>query len=217
MALDAAEEENIEAVKRWWEDNGRMLSTIVIVVALGWGGWTLWNNSRDATMSAASDLYEEILALAIVDPETEATEADRASIAAAAQLLKDEYPNTIICFIWRPCLQPNRQWRADNLDAAKSELEWVLNNAGGSMFSDSDPGIRLAASLRLGRILLAQGDTQAALDLVEGHRPTGIRSRFCRIARRYLCCHGAYNRCTGCLHHGDSDRFHQYLSAHETG
>ena len=77
MALDAAEEENIEALKRWWEDNGKQLSAAVIFVAMAWGGWTLWENSRDATMSSASDLYEEILSLSVVGPDVEITDADR--------------------------------------------------------------------------------------------------------------------------------------------
>ena len=180
MALDAAEEENIEAVKRWWEDNGKFLSSVVIVVAVAWGGWTFWENSREATKSAASDLYQQILSLAIVGPEAEVTEADRASIAAAAQLLKDDYPDSVYA-LYGAMFVAQQAVESGDLEGAQTELEWVRENAEGGLLKKTDPGLRLSASLRLGRVLLASGDNEAALDLVEAIDPQSFEAEFAEL------------------------------------
>ena len=36
MALNAAEEETIEALKKWWDENGRQLVLIVVAVLTGY-------------------------------------------------------------------------------------------------------------------------------------------------------------------------------------
>ena len=45
MALHAAEEESIEALKKWWNENGKALAAAVILVFGGYTGWLLWQNS----------------------------------------------------------------------------------------------------------------------------------------------------------------------------
>ena len=46
MTLNAAEEESIEAIKKWWDENGKQLIAAVIVVFGGYGGCSLWQNSE---------------------------------------------------------------------------------------------------------------------------------------------------------------------------
>ena len=57
MALNAAEEETVEALKKWWDENGKQLVLMIVVVVAGYTGWLLWQNSRLASADAASDLY----------------------------------------------------------------------------------------------------------------------------------------------------------------
>ncbi|HJO10981.1 MAG TPA: tetratricopeptide repeat protein, partial [Gammaproteobacteria bacterium] len=68
MALHAAEEETIEALKKWWDENGVQILVIVVAVVGAFAAVTVWQNSRDSSATAASDLYEEILSLAINEP-----------------------------------------------------------------------------------------------------------------------------------------------------
>ena len=49
MALNAAEEETIEALKKWWDENGRQLVLIVVAVLTGYTSWILWQNNQSAT------------------------------------------------------------------------------------------------------------------------------------------------------------------------
>ena len=60
MALHAAEEESIEALKKWWQENGKGLIYTAVAVLAGVTGWLVWDNSTAKQAEAASDLYEEI-------------------------------------------------------------------------------------------------------------------------------------------------------------
>ena len=55
------EEEQVEALRRWWQENGR--STIVaIILALGVGfGYQGWKNHVETSAEGASDLYQRML------------------------------------------------------------------------------------------------------------------------------------------------------------
>ena len=55
------EEEQVEALKKWWDENGR--STIAaIIVALGIGfGWQGWQKYQDTESENASQRYQNLL------------------------------------------------------------------------------------------------------------------------------------------------------------
>ena len=80
MAINAAEEETIEALKKWWDENGKQLVLIVVAVLTGYTSWILWQNNQSATAESASDMYEEILALAATEPGVVVTEEERVEI-----------------------------------------------------------------------------------------------------------------------------------------
>ena len=92
MALNAAEEETIEALKKWWDENGRQLVLIVVAVLTGYTSWILWQNNQSATAESASDMYEEILALAATAPGVVVTEEERAEIIELSNQLITDHP-----------------------------------------------------------------------------------------------------------------------------
>jgi predicted negative regulator of RcsB-dependent stress response len=57
----------------------------------------------------------------------------------------------------------------------------VIDNPGGGLFSEPDEGLLLTANLRLGRVILAQGDAQRALDLVNGVDPKTFEAGFSEL------------------------------------
>ena len=69
------EEEQVEALRRWWDENGRStLVTIVLVLAatFGWQGWQRYDAQR---MDSASDLYQQMLEAAAMAQEGVVTAA----------------------------------------------------------------------------------------------------------------------------------------------
>lgn len=180
MALHAAEEETIEALKKWWDDNGTAIITLVAVAALSWGGWTFWQNSREATISAASDIYEEILALASTDPGATVSEADRSRILSLAEQLQTDhgdssYAHFAALFAAQQAVNSNR------LEVAEQQLNWVLDNADSGFFGNTDQGLVLTATLYLGRVLLAQGNAEQALALVDSVDPGTFEAQFAEL------------------------------------
>ena len=178
MALQAAEEESIEALRKWWDENGTMLIIVAVTVVLAWGGWTFWQNSRISTIDAASNLYEEILSLAQSGLEIPAE--DRAGIFQAAEALKTDYSASVYA-LYGSMFAAQQAVEANDLDKAEQELQWILSNKRDGLFNKTDEGLILTASLRLGRVILAKGDAQRALDVIDGLNPQSFEADFAEL------------------------------------
>jgi len=178
VALQAAEEESIEALRKWWDENGTMLIIVAVTVVLAWGGWTFWQNSRISTIDAASNLYEEILSLAQSGLEIPAE--DRAGIFQAAEALKTDYSASVYA-LYGSMFAAQQAVEANDLDKAEQELQWILTNKRDGLFNKTDEGLILTASLRLGRVILAKGDAQRALDVIDGLNPQSFEADFAEL------------------------------------
>ena len=180
MEINEAEEETLEAIKQWWEENGTALTVVVATVALVWGGWTFWQNSRESTISEASDRYEEILELSATATGEPPPEADRARIVAIADELKYSHGDTTYAR-YAALFAAQQAVLSNDLEAAEAQLRWVLDNTGGGLFSEPDTALIMTASLRLGRILLAQGEPDQALALIEELDPGTFEAEFAEL------------------------------------
>ncbi len=180
MALHAAEEETVEALKKWWEDNGTLVVSLVAAGALLWGGWTFWQNSREASVSAASDLYEEILALSPSAAGEPVSDADRARIIDVARELQSEYAGSVYA-LYAALFAAQQAVNSGQLDLAEQQLTWVLDNAGGGLLGGTDEGLVLTATLRLGRVLLAGEELDRALALVDSVDPGTFEAGFAEL------------------------------------
>lgn len=180
MALHAAEEESIEALKQWWRDNSRLLISVVVTAAVGWGGWTLWQGSRTATINGASDAYEEILTLVMVEPGEQVSAENRTRVIALADTLRSDYPATIYAR-YGALFAAQQKVNAGDLAGAELDLQWVVDNTQGGLFAADDPVLVLTATLRLGRVILARGDHDRALELVNQVDPGPLESDFAEL------------------------------------
>ncbi len=163
------EEEQVEALRNWWKENGR--STIVgIVLALGLGfGWQAWQQSREQAAENASLLYQQMLEQlgAQLSPGEAANDSDKAK--EIAEQIKEAYRGSVYAqfaalHLARLAVNEGR------LEAAEQELRWVL-----SMASSGDD-VHQLAQLRLARVVAAQGDPEGALAMLEGARTELVAS-----------------------------------------
>ncbi len=54
------EEEQVEALKAWWDENGRSI-VVAIVIALAAGfGWQGWKSQQEGQAEAASDMTQDM-------------------------------------------------------------------------------------------------------------------------------------------------------------
>jgi len=180
VALNAAEEETIEALKKWWDENGKQLALIVIAVLTGYTSWMFWQNNQSSAIESASDIYEEILVLAATEPGVLVTEEERAEIIDLSSRLIADHSGSI--YAQYGALFAAQQHVSDNdLDAAENSLQWIIDNPRGGLFADDDEGLMLTAGLRLGRIVLAKGEADRALSIVNNLDPKAFEAGFAEL------------------------------------
>lgn len=154
--MEHTEEEQVEALKRWWEENGRSTIAgvaIALVAAFGWQGWLKYGQEQ---REAASDIYQQLLEVAAGAEQNPAQQGEAERLAAR---LRDEYAGST--YAQFAGLQLARLAVVDgDLDSAESALREVLAEA------DSGGDIALVAQQRLARVVAAKGDTDAALALL---------------------------------------------------
>lgn len=180
MAINAAEEETIEALKKWWEDNGKQLMLAVVVIVGGYGGWTFWQDSQTAKSNAASDLYEEILVLVNTDPLATANGVNAEPIIDLAMELRDEHSDTSYAR-FAALFAAQQQVLQSDLDGAEESLRWILDNPREGLLVSPDIGLQLTTTLRLGRVLLAKGDNEAALEVATSIAPEDFEPGFAEL------------------------------------
>ncbi|PLW81335.1 hypothetical protein CWI75_16000 [Kineobactrum sediminis] len=151
------EEEQVEAIRRWWDENGRStLVTIVLVLVavFGWQGWQRYSDERTAT---ASDVYQRMLeAASAAGQGTQAT----TELERLAGVLRSDFGGTVYARFAALHLA-SAAVAEDDLETAETELRWVLGKA------STGSEIAAVAQLRLARVLAAAGETGQALGLLE--------------------------------------------------
>ncbi|RDE23015.1 hypothetical protein DV711_10745 [Motiliproteus coralliicola] len=155
MAELRTEEEQVEAIKNWWKENGRSTVIGVAVAVIAVFGWRGWQDHQRQTAENASVLYQSMVEKALVQPGQTLSEEDRKSAEYMANQLKSDYQSTgyaQYAALWLAKLQADQ----GKLDAAKAELKWLVEQK-------PEAPIAQVAKLRMSQLLLAEGDAQAAL------------------------------------------------------
>lgn len=149
------EEEQVEALRKWWDDNGRStLFAIVVAVAAGFG-WQGWQQYQQEQAEAASTRYEALQeATQQVDEEEQ-----RATIRHLAQGLKSDYSGSVYAQFASLHLARLDVMEGD-LVAAERELRDVLT-------ASPDAAVRVLAELRLARVVAASGNPAAAMEILD--------------------------------------------------
>jgi predicted negative regulator of RcsB-dependent stress response len=167
LAIDSTDEEQLDALKTWWKDNGTSLLTGVVLVLALMFGWRQWQASQDNTAGAASDLYQQIADLVVANVTTVISDDDLLAAQAVYSQLKTQHASSVYT---RYAALAMAKFHAEKneFDLAAAELQWVLDNPGLGLMQDADEELFLVTRQRLARIKLAQGDAQAALTLLQG-------------------------------------------------
>ncbi len=161
----ASEEEQIEAIKRWWRDNGR---AVLLGVALGLaalGGWRVWVWYHNEQGLEASQIYQQLL--------DDVGQDNAEAVYERAQRLRDDYSGTAYAAL--AALAAGRAAaRADEPERAAEWLRWALDNG-------SDVQLQNLARARLARALLVQGEHQQALEVIQVETPAAYEVLYAEI------------------------------------
>lgn len=151
------EEEQVEAIKKWWDENGKSLVVTVVVVLGGYFGWTKYEDNVQQQLEAASGVYQQMMTKAAV-PASERTDEDKTTLATLAETLKTEYPDTLYAG-FASLYAAKFASAAGNFDQAVAELQPLAEN------KEASP-VKYLAQVRLARVYIQQGKADEALALV---------------------------------------------------
>lgn len=171
MADHITEEEQIEALKRWWDENGKQIMLAIVLTVGGYFGWQAWTDHLDDQTAAASLVYQEMLDNMDKVAPGEALDADKQTeISQLAETLKQDYSNTQYAF-YAALIKAKLAVESADLSAANTELRWAMDNADEAVNEN-------IARLRLARVEAAAGNLDAALQLVQGIDAGEMKSAF---------------------------------------
>lgn len=173
MSAHLTEEEQIEALKRWWSENGKILTAAVVVALGGFWGWSQYQ-SYQVTKAKNNAIAYQQLSEAISELETsEDKDAQEEKAVAIAKQLSSEQSDTLYGDFAQMYLAKQAIEKGD-WQTAKVELEAVVADP-------ANPGIKELAQLRLARVLAASGDEDQALSILSSKVSKAFESLYAEV------------------------------------
>jgi predicted negative regulator of RcsB-dependent stress response len=160
--LDLQEQEQLEALKAWWNDNRNQILGALLIVVVAMGGWRGWQYYQHKQSYGAATLYRQFV------EQLASNDAKRINDAATA--VTDKFGST--AYAARAELLAARVNEQSNDPArAKTQLQWVIDNAREDTLKD-------VARLRLAAVLLDEKKYADALTLLEAKHPDSFDGLF---------------------------------------
>jgi predicted negative regulator of RcsB-dependent stress response len=151
MADYETEEQQVEALKDWWNQNGLAViggAVLGISALIGWRGWN-WHQENQAT--EASDIFAVVLEAA--------NKNDANALQEQTKTLRDNYAATPYASL-AVLHEAKSKIEKGDATAAEESLRWVLKNS-------KQGTVQNVARLRLARLLLADNKIDEAQAMVD--------------------------------------------------
>jgi predicted negative regulator of RcsB-dependent stress response len=175
--FDLEQQEQIDAIKTWWERHGNLVTVVVVVVALATAGLSGWRWYQNRQTEGASLLYLAVQEGLQGNNQTRVREA-------AAQL-SDKYPGTGYAVL-AALIAARLDFEGGDTKAARTRLEWAIANAKQDEFRD-------LARLRLAAVLVDDRDLVAALRVLDTKRGSAFDALFLDLRGDVLLAQGDAN------------------------
>lgn len=162
MEVYESEREQLDALKKWWQQNSK---AIIIGTVLGLGsliGWQQWQASVKAARESASLEYDVLLA--------ELEKHNYQGVKDRGANILNKFQETPYAALTALALAKVNVESGD-LAAARTYLQMVIDQKG-------QPQLQHVARLRMAQLLLAQDQPQQALDLLKGVNVSGFASAY---------------------------------------
>ena len=162
MAYDLQEQDQLDALKAFWNSHGNFLLTIVTIVLLaiaGWRGWGWWQQKQAVEAAAVYEQLREAVG-----------RKDVAKVRDTAGRLFEGYGGTAYGSM-AALLAARAYHDAGDTKAAKAPLQWAIDNA-------KDPAHRMLARLRLAGILLDEKAYDDGLKVLAVDDPGAFAAAF---------------------------------------
>ncbi len=152
---DLEEQEQLAALKSWWQENGNLVMTAVSLVLFMFAAWQGWNYYQRNQAVQASSLYDTV--------QKAARAGDLKQLRESAGAVIEHYPRTAYAAM-AALVSAKAHFQSGDLKTARAQLAWVAENA-------KDEGLQDIARLRLASVMLdekAYDDALKVLDAKHG-------------------------------------------------
>lgn len=141
------DDEQVQVIKNWWKENGTSLLSGLLVISVGWAGWTYWSNAKMASSLEAANTFE-ILQLSM-------QQGRFGDVAREGLKLTEEQPKSPYAAA-SALLLAKFYVEKKETDKALAQLDWVTKNS-------TTPSIQLTAALRAASLNIEAKAFEAAL------------------------------------------------------
>lgn len=164
MADYRTEEEQIELLKRWWDENGK--STLAgVAIALGlWFAWTTWQDHRQSRAEAAAALYQQLVPAS--EESAKSLPADQ--VNAVAGELRAQYADSVYAVL-AALHQARVAVEQGDLAKANEALQWAHAQK-------MEASLAALTGLRLAAVQFAQAQYDAAQATLAAGKELGAYS-----------------------------------------
>lgn len=163
MAEFESEDQQVEAIKKWWKENGASLLLglgIGVAALLGWREYLAYQTEHSAE---ASDLYQSVQA------QVASNILDDAHIQKA-DVIRNEYSDTPYAALVS-LAQAKHDFEKGNIESAMMHLRWASQNS-------AETDVQHVATLRLARLLIAEQQYDEAEALLLADHPAGFTAGY---------------------------------------
>ncbi len=162
MEVSQTEQEQLEDLKKWWKENAKaVIAGVVIGLSVLFAMW-IWRDHSRSQGEAASAEYQLLVG--------EVSKGDaRAGIKRGVAII-NQFGTTSYA-VFAAFALAKLELERGNLGEAHKHLEWALGHA-------KQDELQHIARLRLARVMLAEGQHDAALKLLSQAQPGSFLSAY---------------------------------------
>jgi predicted negative regulator of RcsB-dependent stress response len=172
--LDLHEQEQVDALKGWWKENGKWVISAVVVGLLGFAGMQYWKTHQAGQAAEAAKLYGEVMKQAATN--------DAKRIGDAADALASRYGSSAYASRAQ-LLAAQASLQARDAAHAKVQLQWVIEHA-------SETGLQDTARLKLASVLLDEKKYDEALKQLDAAHPESFTGLYADLKGDVLSAQG---------------------------
>jgi predicted negative regulator of RcsB-dependent stress response len=157
MAELRTDEEQVEAIKQWWKNNGSsLLIGIGAALAIVFG-WQAWQNQQAEQRTEAASQFVTLMNAFGTEDETSAD-----TVAFVAKNLRDDHADSAYAVYANLMLARVQLMQNSDAEGAVESLQWALDKA-----AQTQP-LTLVVRSRLAQAQMALEDYDAALATIDG-------------------------------------------------
>lgn len=151
MTAYQTEAEQIQLIKQWWKDYGKVTLLALVAVLIVSYGWRWYQIRHEHLLQKASAVYERL--------QTAAANNDMQGMQMAADRLSHHYTNTPYAQLAALMLARQAVYQGQ-FAVAESKLKWIMRHG-------SNQSLRQVARIRLARVLLVENKADEAAKLLK--------------------------------------------------